>query len=78
MEIWEWKPFWILRLHGKVIADVDATEYYVKHPYVNEYPADNVSHYFHYYKARKRRKIEWYENMLGMDKLIKALKALKH
>lgn len=68
----------IRKKNGKVIADVDVTEYYVKHPYVNEYPADNVSHYFHYYKARKRRKIEWYENMLGMDKLIKALNALKH
>ncbi len=63
--------------NGKVIADVDVTEYYIKHPYVNEYPGDNVSHYFHYYKTRKRRKIEWNENMLGIDKLIKALNSLK-
>lgn len=45
MEIWEWKLYntsWILRLHGKVIADVDAAEYYITHPYVNEYPSDNT------------------------------------
>lgn len=64
--------------NGKVIADADVTEYYIKHPYVNEYPEDDVSHYFHYYKTRKRRKIEWNENMLGIDKLIKALNLLKH
>ena len=39
---------------------------------------DNISHYFHYYQKRVRRKIEWYENMLGIDKLIKALNMLKH
>ena len=65
--------------NGKVIADADATEYYIKHPYVNEYPeTDNVSHYFHYYQRRVRRKIEWNENMLGIDKLIKALNMLKY
>ena len=64
--------------NGKVTADVNATEYYIKHPYVNEYPTDDISHYFHYYKRSVRRKIEWYENMLGTDKLVKALKALKH
>ncbi len=64
--------------NGKVIADADVTEYYIKHPYVNESPEDDVSHYFHYYKTRKRRKIEWNENMLGIDKLIKALNSLKH
>lgn len=64
---------------GKLIADVDAMEYYIKHPYVNENPeTDNISHYFHYYQKRVRRKIEWYENMLGIDKLIKALNMLKH
>ncbi|MGN0431318.1 MAG: hypothetical protein ACI4EQ_03080 [Lachnospiraceae bacterium] len=64
--------------NGKVTADVDATEYYKKHPYVNEYPGDDISHYFHYYKRRVRRKVEWYENMLEIDKLIKALSMLKH
>lgn len=64
--------------NGKVTADVDVTEYFIKHPYVNEYPEDNVSHYFHYYKTRKRKKIMWNENMLGIDKLIKALNLLKH
>lgn len=64
--------------NGKVIAYVDATEYYITHPYVNEYPTDDISHYFHYYQKKKRRKIEWYENMPGIDKLIKALNRLKH
>ncbi|MGN0385419.1 MAG: hypothetical protein ACI4EX_06005 [Lachnospiraceae bacterium] len=63
---------------GKVTADVNATEYYIKHPYENEYPGDNVSHYFHYYQKRVRRRIEWNEKMQGIDKLIKALNALKH
>lgn len=64
--------------NGKVIAKVDATEYYITHPYVNEVPSDDVSHYFHYYKRRKRRKIQWYSNMPGIDKLTTALNALKH
>lgn len=64
-------------INGKIIAVADATEYYMKHPYVNEYPGDNISHYFHYYQKRVHRKIEWNENMLGMEKLINALKALK-
>ena len=68
----------IYKKDGEVIADVDATEYFITHPYVNEYPGDNVSHYFHYYKKRVRRKIKWHENMLGIEKLIKALNTLKH
>ena len=64
--------------NGKITADIDATEYFIKHPYVNEYPGDNVSHYFHYYKKRVRKKIEWDKNMLGIEHLISALNALKH
>lgn len=64
--------------NGKVTADIDATEYYIKHPYVNEYPGDNVSHYFHYYRKRVRRKIEWNENMPGIERLKNVLNALKH
>ena len=60
--------------NGKVIADVDATEYYITHPYVNEYPSDDISHYFHYYKRRKRRIFRWYSNIPGIDKLIQTLK----
>lgn len=63
---------------GKVIADVNAMEYYIKHPYQSEYPGDNVSHYFHYYQKRVRRRIEWNEKMQGIGKLIEALNALKH
>ncbi|MGN0495587.1 MAG: hypothetical protein ACI4GW_05115 [Lachnospiraceae bacterium] len=72
------KVYSIRNKNGKVIADVDATEYYITHPYINEVPSDNISHYFHYYQKRKRRKIQWYSSMLGIDKLIKALNALKH
>lgn len=68
--------------NGKVIADVNATEYYTTKPYVNDYqhPDDdeNYSLYFHYYKRSVRRKIEWNENMLEIDKLIKALSGLKN
>ena len=67
----------ICNTNEKIIAVVDATEYYITHPYVNEYPRDDVSHYFHYYQKRVHRKIEWNENMLGIEKLINALKALK-
>lgn len=63
---------------GKVTANVNAMEYYIKHPYENEYPEDNVSHYFHYYKKKMRRKIKWNEKMQGTDKLLEALNALKH
>ncbi|MGN0614505.1 MAG: hypothetical protein ACI4JB_11485 [Porcipelethomonas sp.] len=74
------KVYSIRNKNGKVTAYVNVTEYYMTHPYVNEYPDDdeNLSLYFHYYKKRKRRKIEWNENMLGIDKLIKALNELKH
>lgn len=72
------KVYSIHNKNGKVTADVYATEYYIKHPYVNEYPGDNVSHFFHYYKKRVRRKIVWNEKMQGIDKLLKALNALKH
>ncbi len=74
------KVYLIRNKNGKVTAYVNVTEYYITHPYVNEYPDDdeNLSLYFHYYKKRTRRKIEWYENMLGIDKLIRALNELKH
>ena len=71
------RVFLIHNINGKIIAVADATEYYITHPYVSEYPGDNISHYFHYYQKRVHRKIEWNENMLGMEKLINALKALK-
>ena len=65
--------------NGKITADVNATEYYITHPYVNEYPDDeDLSRYFHYYRKRVRRKIDWSENILGIDKLIKALNSLKN
>lgn len=74
------KVYSIHNKNVKVKAYVKVTEYYITHPYVNEYPDDdeNLSLYFHYYKKRTRRKIEWNENMLGIDKLIKALNSLKH
>lgn len=71
------RVYLIHNINGKIIAVADATEYYITHPYVSEYPGDNISHYFHYYQKRVHRKIEWNENMLGMEKLINALKALK-
>ena len=65
------------RIHnrnGKVTVVADVTEYYITHPYVNEIPSDNISHYFHYYKRRKRRIFRWYSNIPGIDKLIQTLK----
>ena len=72
------RVYLIHNINGKIIAVADATEYYITHPYVSEYPGDNISHYFHYYQKRVHRKIEWNENMLGIDKLIKALNMLKY
>lgn len=71
------RVYLIRNINGKIIAVANATEYYMTHPYVNEYPGDNISHYFHYYQKRVHTKIEWNENMPGMEKLINALNALK-
>ncbi|MGN0369887.1 MAG: hypothetical protein ACI4EW_05015 [Butyrivibrio sp.] len=62
---------------GKITADADASEFYIKHPYVNEIPEDNISHYFHYYNRRIRKKISWNNNMPGTQKLLDALNMLK-
>ena len=67
----------IRNINGKIIAVANATEYYITHPYVNEYPEDDVSHFFHYYQRRVHRKIEWIENIPGRDELMNALIALK-
>lgn len=74
------KVYSIKRRNNKLIAVVDATEYFLSYPFVSEYPdqdKDNVERYFNYYIKRTHTNIEWDENMSEINKLIYALNVIK-
>ncbi len=72
------KVYSIKRRNNKLIAVVDAMEYFLNYPFVSEYPdKDNVERYFNYYVKRTHTNIEWDENILEINKLIHALNVIK-